>query len=63
MARKHCKCADCGDVLWFRDIDPVPQHVVCPCGSTKLRDETGIEGNGVELTAAEITAMESDPEW
>jgi DNA-directed RNA polymerase subunit RPC12/RpoP len=62
MARKHTKCADCGDVLWFRDNDPVPQRVVCPCGSTKLTED-GSSGSAVDLTASEIATMENDPEW
>jgi DNA-directed RNA polymerase subunit RPC12/RpoP len=62
MARAHTKCADCGDVLWFRDSDPEGQRVVCPCGSTNLTED-GSEGNFVALTAGEITTMESNPEW
>lgn len=53
MARAHTKCADCGDVLWFQDIDPVPQRVLCPCGATKLTED-GPEGSFEDLTQEEV---------
>ncbi len=53
MARKHTKCTNCNDIMWFQDKDPVPQTVVCPCGQTKLTED-GYEGKGTSLTQKEI---------
>jgi DNA-directed RNA polymerase subunit RPC12/RpoP len=56
MARAATKCADCGDMLWFRDVDPEPQRVVCPCGSTKLTED-GPVGNFEIPEQSEIDAL------
>lgn len=53
MARAYTKCADCNDIMWFQDTDGVPQHVICPCGATELK-ESGPEGNFTTLTQQEI---------
>lgn len=39
--------------MWFQDIDPIPQKVICPCGSTTLTED-GAEGNFEDLTQEEI---------
>lgn len=53
MARAYTKCEDCNGVLWFGEDDPIPQAVICDCGSTSLKED-GPEGNYVALTQEEI---------
>lgn len=60
MARAHTKCASCGDLLWFRDIDPVPQDVLCKCLKTELTED-GAAGDHQALTAEEIAYIEALP--
>lgn len=57
MARAYTKCAGCGDLLWFSDIDQIGQTVVCPCGGTTLTED-GPEGNHTDPSAEEIEGMD-----
>lgn len=57
MARAYTKCGDCNAVMWFGDLDPVPQAAVCLCGLTGLTED-GPVGNYVELTQADLDSVE-----
>lgn len=56
MARAHTKCSMCNDILWFGDNDPVPQDVICPCGTTQLTED-GPQGSHIDLTEEEIAEL------
>jgi len=56
MYRAVTKCSLCNDLLWFRDIDPTPQSVQCPCGATKL-EESGPTGEFTTPTQEELDTI------
>lgn len=55
MARKHCKCTVCSDVLWFAE-GSVNQTVICPCKNTTLT-ESGPTGSWTTLSPTEKEAL------
>jgi hypothetical protein len=56
-ARAAARCTNCSDLIWFREQDLPPQHVVCKCGETELRED-GYVGPGQDLLPEEMLELD-----